>query len=154
MTACALLTGLISLNGAVAALLPVVVVMAVRLNRPPSQLLMPMVFASHAGSILALTGSPVNVLVSEAAADAGTGNFGFFEFAIVGVPLLIGTMAILVSSRKSLLPHPQRRVDADRPFQARPHAGRAVSVRRWRLPAARAASSPLIGTAQDSIDLS
>ena len=63
----ALLTALISLNGAVAALLPVVVVMAVRLGRPPSQLLMPLVFSAHAGSMLALTGTPVNVLVSEAA---------------------------------------------------------------------------------------
>ncbi|MFN9480286.1 MAG: SLC13 family permease, partial [Betaproteobacteria bacterium] len=58
MLAGALLTALISLNGAVAALLPVVVVMAVRLAQPPSQLLMPMVFASHAGSMLAWSGAP------------------------------------------------------------------------------------------------
>ena len=38
------LSALISVNGAVAALLPVVVVLAVRLQRPPSQLLMPLVF--------------------------------------------------------------------------------------------------------------
>jgi di/tricarboxylate transporter len=50
MLLCSLLTALISLNGAVAALLPVVVVMAVRLKRAPSQLLMPM-YAAHAGSI-------------------------------------------------------------------------------------------------------
>ena len=77
----AVLTALINLNGAVAALLPVVVVMAVRLGRPPSQLLMPLVFAGHAGSLLALTGTPVNVLVSDAAVDAGLGPFGFFEYA-------------------------------------------------------------------------
>ena len=65
------LTALISVNGAVAALLPVVVVTAVRLGRPTSQLLMPLVFGSHAGSMLALTGTPVNVLVSEAAQNAG-----------------------------------------------------------------------------------
>jgi di/tricarboxylate transporter len=100
-----LLTALISLNGAVAALLPVVVVMAVRLGRQPSQLLMPMVFSAHAGSLLALTGSPVNVLVSEAAADAGLGAFGFFEFTIVGVPLLLGTIAIGIFLGQRLLPH-------------------------------------------------
>ena len=49
------LTALISVNGAVAALLPVVVVMAVRLRRAPSQLLMPLAFAAHAGSLLVLT---------------------------------------------------------------------------------------------------
>jgi di/tricarboxylate transporter len=100
-----LLTALISLNGAIAALLPVVVVLAVRLGRQPSQLLMPMVFSAHAGSLLALTGSPVNVLVSDALADAGVRQFGFFEFTIVGVPLLIGTIAIGILLGQKLLPH-------------------------------------------------
>ena len=70
----AALTALISVNGAVAALVPMVVVLAVRLKLSPSQLLMPLAFAAHAGSMLALTGTPVNVLVSEAAADAGAGR--------------------------------------------------------------------------------
>jgi di/tricarboxylate transporter len=100
----ALLTALISVNGAVAALLPVVVVMAVRLKRPPSQLLMPLVFSAHAGSMLALTGTPVNVLVSNAAVEAGLERFGFFEFTLVGVPLLLGTMAIIILFGEKLLP--------------------------------------------------
>ncbi len=104
MTLVSLLCALISLNGAVAALLPVVVVMAVRLKRHASQLLMPLVFAAHAGSLLALTGSPVNVLVSEASQDAGGLGFGFFEYALVGAPLLIGTMAIIVLFGEKLLP--------------------------------------------------
>ena len=101
----AFLTALISVNGAVASLLPVVVVMAVRLARPPSQLLMPLVFGAHAGSMLALTGTPVNVLVSEAAIEGGLPAFGYFEFALVGVPLLLGTMAIVVLFGQRLLPH-------------------------------------------------
>ncbi len=99
-----LLTALISVNGAVAALLPVVVVMAIRLGRATSQLLMPLVFAAHAGSLLALTGSPVNVLASESARSAGAGPFGFFEFALVGVPLLLGTAAIILLFGERLLP--------------------------------------------------
>ena len=71
MALVALLTALISVNGAVAALLPVVVVMAIRLGRATSQLLLPLAFAAHAGSLLVLTGTPVNVVVSEAAANAG-----------------------------------------------------------------------------------
>ena len=106
----ALLTALISVNGAVAALLPVVVVMAVRLNQFPSQLLLPLVFAAHAGSLLALTGTPVNVLVAEAAADAGAGRFGFLEFALVGVPLLLGTVVIVVLFSRRLLPERTVRV--------------------------------------------
>jgi di/tricarboxylate transporter len=104
MALVAVLTALISVNGAVAALLPVVIVTAIRVGRSPSQLLMPLIFASHAGSLLALTGTPVNVLVTEAAAEAGLAPFGFFEFALVGVPLLLGTMAIVLLFGQSLLP--------------------------------------------------
>ena len=100
----AVLTMLISVNGSVAALVPVAVVTAVRLGRSPSQLLMPVAFAAHAGSLLALTGTPVNVIVSDAAGDAGVGTFGFFEFALVGVPLLLGTIAIVVVFGERLLP--------------------------------------------------
>ena len=97
-------TALISVNGAVAALLPVAVLLAIRLGRSPSQLLMPVAFAAHAGSLLVLTGTPVNVIVSDAAEDAGVGGFGFFEFALVGVPLLAGTIAFVVLFGERLLP--------------------------------------------------
>ena len=67
----AILTALINLNGSVAALLPMVVVVAAHRGIAPSKLLMPLVFAGRAGSLLALTGRPVNVIVSEAAVEAG-----------------------------------------------------------------------------------
>jgi di/tricarboxylate transporter len=105
----AVLTALINVNGAVAALVPVAVVLAVRTGRPPSQLLLPLAFGAHAGSLLALTGSPVNVIVSQYADDAGVGRFGFFSFALVGLPLLAGTIAIVVLFGERLLPNRQPR---------------------------------------------
>jgi di/tricarboxylate transporter len=100
----AALTALISVNGAVAALVPVTVVLATRLRRSPSQLLLPLAFGAHAGSLLTLTGTPVNVIVSDAAADADAGRFGFFAFALAGVPLVAGTIAIVVLFGERLLP--------------------------------------------------
>jgi di/tricarboxylate transporter len=100
----ALITALITVNASVAALVPVVALMAVRLRWPPSRLLMPLAFGAHAGSLLALTGTPVNVIVAEAAADAGVGAFGFFEFAYAGLPLVAGTTAIIVFFGDQLLP--------------------------------------------------
>ncbi|MEV6273582.1 SLC13 family permease [Kribbella sp. NPDC051936] len=100
----AVLTAFITLNGAVAALLPLVVVLATRIGELPSRLLMPLSFAGSAGSLLMLTGTPVNIIVSEAAGDAGAGPFGFFSFAVVGVPLVIGTIAISVLLGPRLLP--------------------------------------------------
>ncbi len=150
----ALLTALISVNGAVAALLPVVVVIAVRLKRNSSQLLMPLVFAAHAGSMLALTGTPVNVLVSEAASDAGVGGFGFFEFALAGIPLLAGSMAIMILFGQKLLPE---RNGATMPADFSRHAktlveqyGLASGVYQLRV----RASCPYIGQAATAIDLS
>lgn len=101
---CAVLTALITLNGAVAALLPLVVMLAVRIGEPPSRMLMPLTFAGSAGSLLMLTGTPVNIIVSEAAQDAGEGAFGFFSFALLGIPLVIGTIAISVLLGPRLLP--------------------------------------------------
>lgn len=155
MTLVAALTALISVNGAVAALLPVVVVMAVRLKRFASQLLMPLVFAAHAGSMLALTGTPVNVLVSEASADAGLAPFGFFEFALAGIPLLLGTMVIIIVFGQRLLPN---RNGATMPADLSKHAqalveqyGLARGVYRLRIKP----TSPLVGAARDKVvDLS
>jgi di/tricarboxylate transporter len=101
---CALLTAFITPNASVAALVPVVVVIAVRLGHPSSQLMIPLAFSAHAGSLLALTGSPVSVVVSEAADDAGAGRFGFFEFALAGIPVAIGTIVLLVVLGPRLLP--------------------------------------------------
>jgi di/tricarboxylate transporter len=46
----------------------------------------------------------VNIIISEAAADAGVGAFGYFEFALVGVPLLAGTIGIVLLLGERLLP--------------------------------------------------
>ncbi|WP_214467832.1 SLC13 family permease [Microbacterium flavescens] len=97
-------SALISINGAVAALLPLVVVVASRAGIPTSQLLMPLAFAASAGSLLLLTGTPVNVIVSEIAAENGGRAFGYFEFALVGVPLVIVTVAFMALFGKPLLP--------------------------------------------------
>ncbi len=98
------LTALISVNGAVAALLPMVVIVAIRTQTPTSKILMPLAFGAHAGSLLALTGTPVNVLVSEAAEDAGAKGFGYVEFALVGIPLVVGTITIVALFGNHLLP--------------------------------------------------
>ena len=148
------LTALINLNGSVAALLPVVVVMAVRLGRPPSQLLMPLVFSGHAGSLLALTGTPVNVLVSDAAVDAGQAPFGYFEFAWVGLPLLLGTMAIILLLGPRLLPNRSgKTIPADLSKHARTlieHYTLDDGVFQLRV----RATSPYLGAMASAVDLS
>ena len=104
MLVVAALTAVVTVNAAVAALLPVVVVAANRLSLSPSKLLIPLCFGAHAGSQLALTGSNVNMLVADAALQYDGTPIGFFEFAIAGVPLLIGTIVVVTLLGDRLLP--------------------------------------------------
>jgi di/tricarboxylate transporter len=114
------LTAVVTVNAAVAALLPVIMVTATRLGRSPSKLLIPLCFGAHAGSQLALTGSNVNMVVSNAAIEYGVPAFGFFEFALAGIPLLIGTTLVLVLLSDRLLPdRTPRHVSADLSRHAR-----------------------------------
>ena len=94
-------------NGAAAALLPVAVVAARRARLLPSALLMPLAFAASAGALLVLSGSTVNVIVSESLAGAVGRGFGFFEFGLMGVPLLAVTVAVCALLGPRLLPRRQ-----------------------------------------------
>ena len=112
MAMASVMSALITLNGAAAALIPMVVVMAMRLGVAPARMLMPMAFAGSAGSLLILTGSPVNVLIATAAHDAGTSGFSFFSFTIVGLPIVIVTIALIAFLAPRVLP---TRVSATQP---------------------------------------
>ena len=88
---------------------------------------------------------------AQAAQDAGYRGFSFFEFALVGLPLLIGTMAIIVLFGEKLLPF---RNGASMPADFSRHAqtlieqyGLSSGVFRLRVKA----SSPLAGTARDAV---
>jgi di/tricarboxylate transporter len=154
MVLVALLTAVISVNGAVAALLPMVVVIALRLGRAPSQLLMPLAFGAHAGSLLALTGTPVHILVSEAAIDAGESGFSFFEFALIGVPVVAGAVALVVLFGSRLLPE---RVAESIPPDLSDHARTLIqqySLGDWVARLEVGEGSPLLRVTQSAIDVS
>ncbi len=104
MLVCVLFTAAMSFIGAVAALLPVAVVAATRVGMPVSRIAMPLAFSASAGGLMTLVGSPVNVLMSNAAEYAGVGGFGFFEFAAAGMPLVLGTVTIILLLGRHLLP--------------------------------------------------
>ncbi|MBV9596749.1 MAG: SLC13 family permease [Chloroflexi bacterium] len=153
MLLAATLSAFITPNGSVAALMPMVVVLGLRLERPPSLLLMPLAFGAHAGSLLLLTGTGINVIVSEAAADAGLGGFGFFEFALAGVPLVLGSVAIVVLFGERLLP---RRTPNSIPPNLGDYA--RTMVKQYHLAGGLARlrvehGSPLVGTPRSALDI-
>ena len=123
MALSALLAAVVTPSGAAAALLPVAVLAARRSGLAPARLLMPLAFAASAGALLALSGSPVNVIVSDALLDATGHGFGFFEFALVGVPLTVVTLAVSVLWGDRLLP---RRTPGEQPADLSDHLSTVI----------------------------
>lgn len=86
------LSGFVSNTGTVAALLPVTTSAAWTAGTLPSKLLMPVAFGSNTGGLLTLTGTPPNIIASNTLVESGMEGFSFFEFALIGIPLLLITI--------------------------------------------------------------
>ena len=80
-------SGFINNTAAVALLIPVVVGLARDLGTSPTQLLMPLSFASMFGGVATLIGTSTNLLVNSIAVDRGFDEFGLFELTPLGVIL-------------------------------------------------------------------
>lgn len=82
------MSGVLSNTGTAAVLIPVVVGIAAKSGYRRSRFLMPLVFAAAMGGNLSLIGAPGNMIAQSALEKIGL-KFGFFEYAIVGLPILI-----------------------------------------------------------------
>src|SRR5215813_216637 len=153
MIAAAVFSGLIGMNGAVAAMLPIIVVVAVRTRVAPSRLMIPLAFACLTGAKLTLLGTPVNVIAATQADEAGVGHIGFLEWSVLGVPLLAGTIVITLLFGRRLLPD-RRSLSIPSDFSA--HAQTLVEQYRLEdgLHYLRVRStSPYIGKSRADVDL-
>jgi di/tricarboxylate transporter len=104
MIGTALLSAFMSNTGTVAALLPAVVAAAWSIRSVPSKLLIPLAFAANIGGLLTLTGTPPNIVVADTLSEAGLRPFGFFEYSLIGLPLLVVGIAYMVFVGERLLP--------------------------------------------------
>ena len=78
----------LSNTGTAAILIPVVIGIAAKSGYSRSRLLMPLVFAAAMGGNLTLIGAPGNMIAQSGMEGIGL-KFGFFDYAKVGVPILI-----------------------------------------------------------------
>ncbi len=83
-----LMSGVLSNTGTAAVLIPVVIGIAKESGYSKSRLLLPLVFAAAMGGNLSLIGAPGNLIGQTALEEIGL-TLGFFEFAKVGLPILI-----------------------------------------------------------------
>lgn len=101
-----MMSGVLSNTGTAAVLIPVVIGIAAKSGYSKSRLLMPLVFAAAMGGNLSLIGAPGNLIAQSGLAEIGL-SFGFFEYAIVGLPILICGIVFYATIGYKLLPDKQ-----------------------------------------------
>ena len=98
------MSGFLSNTGTAAVLIPVVIGIAAKSGYKRSRLLMPLVFAAAMGGNRSLIGAPGNMIAQSALEPLGL-SFGFFEYAIVGVPILIAGILFYATIGFRILPN-------------------------------------------------
>jgi solute carrier family 13 (sodium-dependent dicarboxylate transporter), member 2/3/5 len=119
-----ILSSVSSNTGTVACLMPVIIGIANAAHVAPSKELMPLAIAANVGGTITMIGTPPNVIVTGALSAAGLPSFGFFEFALIGVPLSIVVLAYMLTiGRKTIPIHEVGSMDEDAVKAAKEEAG-------------------------------
>ena len=98
------LSSVSSNTGTVACLMPVVIGICQAAHISQSRQLMPLAIAANVGGTITMIGTPPNVIVTGALSAAGLPTFGFFEFALIGIPLSIIAFVFTLLVGRHLLP--------------------------------------------------
>ena len=99
-----LMSGVLSNTGTAAVLIPVVIGIAAKSGYSRSRLLMPLVFAAAMGGNLSLIGAPGNLIVQSVMEEMNM-SFSFFEYAKVGLPILVCGIIYFAFFGYKLLPN-------------------------------------------------
>lgn len=100
----AMLSAFMNNIGVAALLLPVTMDISRSTGIAPSRLLMPMAFGSLLGGLTTMIGTPPNLLVSDMMRQAGFEPFEFFDFSLMGVPILLAGVLFFQFVGRHLLP--------------------------------------------------
>ena len=106
MIIAALMSTVLSNTGTTACLIPVVMGICANAKISASRELMPLAFAAGLGGTITLIGTPPNILANVALKAAGMPElqFGFFEYAWIGIPITIAGIVYMMFIGKYLLP--------------------------------------------------
>ena len=106
-----IMSGFLSNTGTAAILIPIVIGTAAKSGFSRSRLLLPLVFAAALGGNLSIIGAPGNLLGKAALQEIGS-DLSFFEYGIVGLPVLIIGIAFFALVGYKFLPKKARNGDS------------------------------------------
>lgn len=115
MVIAALMSAFLSNTGTTACLIPVVLGICANAKLSSSRELMPLAFAAGLGGTITLIGTPPNILANVALKAAGMEDlqFGFFEYAYIGIPITVAGILYMMFVGKYFLPNDVVEVEAD-----------------------------------------
>ena len=124
------LSAFLSNTGTAACLLPVALGICASAKIPASRQLMPLAFACGWGGIITMVGTPPNIIANGALQAAGIQDqFGFFEYAWIGIPVSIAGMLYMMFVGKYLLP--KQELDADQEIEQEVEANDASATKQY-----------------------
>lgn len=112
MVIAGVMSGFLSNTGTAAVLIPVVIGIAADSGYSRSHLLMPLVFACALGGNLSIIGAPGNLFGVSALQELGIST-NFFEYILVGGPMLIAGIVYFALFGYKLLPKETKAVNAE-----------------------------------------
>lgn len=89
MAAVGLLSSVLSNTGTTVVAVPMILGMCLKAKLAPGKVLMPVAFAASLGGTVTLVGTPPNGIINSMLAQTGQTPFAFFEFGLIGIPLLL-----------------------------------------------------------------
>lgn len=106
MVIAAIMSAFLSNTGTTACLIPVVMGICANARLSASRELMPLAFAAGLGGTITLIGTPPNILANVALKAAGLEHlqFGFFEYAYIGIPITVAGILYMMFIGKYFLP--------------------------------------------------
>ena len=115
MLVAAAMSAFLSNTGTTACLIPVVLGICASAKISPSKEMMPLAFAAGLGGTITLIGTPPNVLANVALKAAGYEHlqFGFFEYAYIGIPITIAGILYMLFIGKFMLPKENEIMDLE-----------------------------------------
>ncbi|MBD8976677.1 SLC13 family permease [Veillonella magna] len=129
MTITGVMSGFLSNTGTAAVLIPVAIGLAQKAGFKKAKFLLPLVLASAMGGNLSLIGAPGNMIAQSGLAKINL-SFGFFDYALIGLPVLVVGIIYFVLIGYKLLPDEPTRETEDT-YEGTPDYSHVPTWKKW-----------------------